>query len=101
MVEDMTIPDEAEDQEAEIDEEEEAEDDSADVVEEMNVVHELADETLDDYKSDEDPDFEPVEVIELSSDEESELSSIDEDDDESSDDASADKPEAGDENMIE
>ena len=44
MVEDMTIPDEAEDQEAEIDddEEEEAEDDSADVVEEMNVVHELA-----------------------------------------------------------
>ena len=36
-----------------------------------------------------------MEVIELSSDEESELSSIDEDDDESSDDASADKPEAG------
>ena len=42
-----------------------------------------------------------MEVIELSSDEESELSSIDEDDDESSDNASVDKPEAGDENMIE
>lgn len=101
MVEDMTIPDEAEDQEAKIDDEEE--DDSADVVEEMTVVQELADETLDDYKSDEDPDFEPVEVKEeSSSDEESELSSIDEDDDDKAgDNASAEEPEAGDENMIE
>ena len=41
------------------------------------------DETSDDYKSDEDPDFEPME---LGSDEESELTSIDEDDDEPSND---------------
>jgi len=102
MVEDMTIPDEAEDQDAKIDEEEEG-DDSVDVAEEieMSVVQELADETLNDYKSDEDPDFEPVEAQENSSDEEeSELSSIDEDD-EAGDDASAEEPEAGDENMVE
>lgn len=101
MVEDMTIPDEAEDQDAKIDEEEG--DDSVDVAEEieMSVVQELADETLNDYKSDEDPDFEPVEAQENSSDEEeSELSSIDEDD-EAGDDASAGEPEAGDENMVE
>ena len=61
------------------------------------------DETLNDYKSDEDPDFEPVEAQENSSDEEeSELSSIDEDDEEEAgDDASAGEPEAGDENMVE
>lgn len=103
MVEDMTIPDEAEDQDAKIDEEEGG-DDSVDVVEEieMSVVQELADETLNDYKSDEDPDFEPVEAQENSSDEEeSELSSIDEDDEEAGDDASAGEPEAGDENMVE
>ena len=41
------------------------------------------DETSDDYKSDEDPDFEPME---LSSEEESELTSIDKDDDEPSND---------------
>lgn len=97
MVEDMAIPDENGDANDEI-EEDDDDDEEGDVDQhEMTVEEQLAEDQLKDYKSDEDADYEPVEVADESSEHESELSSDDEDlsgDDEASE-------EEGDENMVE
>jgi len=93
MVEDMAIPDEDGDKNADIENNDDEEDE--DEVVEMSFQQQLEDDHLKDYKSDEDPDFEPAEDVEESTEDESDMSG------DSSDDEASDDEQEEEENMVE